>query len=557
VLTLGGLAAALALVGYGWLAVRLAEWALRSPLPRGFERGGAILAAGLSLGPALACALIFALGPLERAEGRAFVGLGLLALGACAALDFAGRRTAPREPAAPGGGWPARALGALALALGGFALFYASAMPMHVFDPLYHFAYKGSVLYHEGFAEEAFLAVPADRPEYARLGRVMTHPNYPPGLPVLHAIVGWAHGSLDRDATRPLFALYAWLPALLFYGRLRQRGRTIAGLAAVAWLSLPILYYTRTPFEYVDWRSDLGQGPSEAQFLASWNFSFGLLADNLRAFFSGAGFLPDGWVLDGAGDLPVGALCAAGLCLAGGGVGAARLALGGLCLGGACLAKNEGLPLAALAILAFALRQLLVLRPGLAAASRRLALAALPCLLLTLPWLAWRGRIPSIDEDYPRAVLGMLGLGPPLPGAGSDNLAPANLADGLARAPVVLLGFVTSFVHLLRWNLLWPLCLGAPLWWLLRRPRALWNHPGLPLLLFLSGGLSLYFLILLVTPWDLAVLYTTVIPDRLLLHLFPAALLLAAELTWPLPGELDPRPERTRSRSATGTDRDE
>jgi hypothetical protein len=53
------------------------------------------------------------------------------------------------------------------------------------------------------------------------------------------------------------------------------------------------------------------------------------------------------------------------------------------------------------------------------------------------------------------------------------------------------------------------------------------------------------------------VLYTTVIPDRLLLHLFPAALLLAAELTWPLPGELDPRPERTRSRSATGTDRDE
>lgn len=553
-LTLAGLWAALALIGYGWLAVRLAERALSSPLPRGFERWGAILAAGLSLGPALACALIFALGPLGTSGGRLFLAVGVLALGLCAGLDWLGRGTAPRETRAAGG-WPARVLGGLALALGGFALFYASAMPMHVFDPLYHFAYKGSVLYHEGFAEPAFLTVPPEQPEYARLGRVMTHPNYPPGLPVLHALVAWAHGAFDRDATRPLFALYAWLPALMLYGRLRRRSAAAAGLAAVAWLGLPILYFTRTPFEYIDWRSDLGQGPSEAVFVSSWSFSFARLADNLVAFFSGAGFLPDGWVLDGAGDLPVGALCAAALCLASGGAGGSRLALCGLCLGGAALAKNEGLPLAALAIGALAFRQLLVLRPGFGPALARLALAALPFLALTLPWLAWRGRIPSIDEDYPRAVLGMLGLGPPLPGAGVDNLAPADLRAGLARVPVVLLGFATSMVHVLRWNLLWPLCLAAPAWWLLRRPRALWSHPGLPLLLFLAGGLALYFLVLLVTPWDLAVLYTTVIPDRLLLHLFPAALLLAAELTWPLPEELRSGSGRAQGRgSATGAD---
>jgi hypothetical protein len=68
--------------------------------------------------------------------------------------------------------------------------------------------------------------------------------------------------------------------------------------------------------------------------------------------------------------------------------------------------------------------------------------------------------------------------------------------------------------------------------------------------------LSLYFLILLVTPWDLAVLYTTVIPDRLLLHLFPAALLLAAELTWPMPSELDRRPESRGPEHGPGAGRD-
>jgi hypothetical protein len=567
-LTLGGLLVALVLWVFGQGLVSLVltgagrartgadlPAAALDPSPSaltGAERLGAGLALGLSLGPALACLAIGLLGPLEPSAGRLLLG-GLAALGVAGL--WVGRRRAlgsqaslvgtPAQISGQSGqsarGWPARLLAVLGLLMAGFALFYGASMPMHVFDPLYHFAYKGSVLYHEGFAEQAFLVVPEDQPEYAEYGRVMTHPNYPPGLPALHVLVAWANGGFDRDATRPLFALFAWLPALMLYGRLRRRGALPAALAAVFWLSLPILYYTRTPLEYIDWQSNLPQGESEAVFVESWTFSLKALWENVVSFYSGAGYLPDGWTLDGAGDLPVGALMCAALCLGTGGPGWRRLLLAGVCLGGAGLAKNEGLPLAGLALLAIGLWQWRVSRPAWRDLFGKALAISLPFLLLMLPWMAVRGAIPSIDEDYPKAVLGMLGLGPPLPGAGTDNLAPVDLAAGLARMPTVALGFATSFVHVLRWNLSWPLCLGAPLWWLLRRPRALWRHPGLPIALWSYACLALYFLILLVTPWDLAVLYTTIIPGRLLLHLAPAMLLLAAELTWPWPAELEPR----------------
>ena len=52
-----------------------------------------------------------------------------------------------------------------------------------------------------------------------------------------------------------------------------------------------------------------------------------------------------------------------------------------------------------------------------------------------------------------------------------------------------------------------------------------------------GGGALLYALILLVTPWHLGILFGTVIPGRLLVHLTPVMLLATVSLLWRLDSE--------------------
>ena len=116
--------------------------------------------------------------------------------------------------------------------------------------------------------------------------------------------------------------------------------------------------------------------------------------------------------------------------------------------------------------------------------------------------------------------------------SGETNLTPTTLEGALARVPVVLGGFGYSFAHLLRWNLTWPLFLIVCLWWLVRRPAAFARHPFLPLVAITLGSILAYGAILVVTPWDLAALYGTTIPGRLVLHVAPLAILCTFGLAW-------------------------
>lgn len=74
------------------------------------------------------------------------------------------------------------------------------------------------------------------------------------------------------------------------------------------------------------------------------------------------------------------------------------------------------------------------------------------------------------------------------------------------------------------WGLLWALLLiSFPLTSFTKSPNRAW------LSLIIVGGITLYALILLVTPWYLPLLLDKGIPDRLLLHLIgPIALLIGA-----------------------------
>lgn len=501
----------------------------RSPL----ELHASALLVGLAFAPAAFAAWIALAGPLEPAGARwlcaALAAPGLV-LGPRTVLRCRRRvRPLEREPwsALHGAGL------ALTLAFGAFAVFYAASMPMHVFDPLFHFAYKGKLLVAEGFGTAAWTDLEG------AVGRVQTHPSYPPGLPALHALVAGLRGRFDEDATRALMALFALAPCALLFAALAPRGRGPALLGALLWISLPMLYYSRPP--YVE-----PGAPLRTFALSAYGFAFGA-ASGARHYppnaeRAGEWNMPDGWTLDGAADLPLAALLFAAL-LAFARLAdrsaprdAADVAGAGVLLAGVLLAKNEGRALALVLALALALTALArggrtALEPGAGTLAetprpeprvrRRFALpgAVLLALALVLPWEHVARAIPTVDEGY-----------------GARLADPALALESLDRAGTVARGFLESFGHVLRWDLVWILFF-ATLGWSLARPRALARNASLAAILVVLGGTAAYFLVLLVTPWDLELLFSTAIPDRLLLHLTPAAILATLSLLWRLPDE--------------------
>ena len=293
-------------------------------------------------------------------------------------------------------------------------------------------------------------------------------------------------------------------------------------------MCLPILFYLRLPFENTmqDALRGLLVGPSAAS-PAGENMEW-------RS--------PRGPSLDGGGDLPLAALIFGALVHLWRRLPNSRaesdgadVLFAGMFLGAAVLAKNEGL----------ALLVCLLAASGLALgaqhqfAKSRLSLARIApfawstaiAVVIILPWFVVKASIPNIDESYP------------------DLLVPSKLAETLlARRPsgdlsLVIVGneFLKTFLNPLHWSAVWVLFFGYVAFALTKPKRLLSSDAAMPAL-FVLGGMAVFFLILVVTPWNLGQLFTTGIPDRLFLQLAPTAILATLLIAWPQGSEQDDGP---------------
>lgn len=394
-------------------------------------------------------------------------------------------------------GWP-RPAALLLGALGAGAAALTLALPLNDFDSIFHFAYRGKILHDHGTVlDEALLGL--DGP--LGYGRIATHPNYPLGLPVMEAWAARLGGWSDRWVQAPLAWWALCLPGAVAFA-LRGFGTATARRGALLAACTPMLYVR-----------DL----------------FALGGQDLRE----AG-LSSRVTLGGSADLPVAAMLAAAcaLVLAGQRTGCRRAgACAGIALGGAVAMKNEGLALTGVFLLAAALACALPARPR----GRPLAAAAAAAVLCTAPWLFIRAQLPAIDENYgqqftlARVLDALGGMEEPRETVPAAMIAEAEAtaADvgGLQRRAQVARAFGAEFVDLLSWGLLWPAVLIA----LVLAARR-WREPELRWLgLLVAGGVALYALVLLVTPWFFPSLRDKGIPERLLLHLLgPCAMLVGA-----------------------------
>jgi hypothetical protein len=495
------------LAGHGLIAA-VSRGARRRPR-RPLELHATALLAGTA---ALALAAFYAVAWLGPLAPRAGFGLllaaavpGALAVGRAHAAAMAARGTVPR--------WSGleRLAGALIAAFALFAVFAAASVPTHGFDATFHYAYKAKLLFHEGFATEAWTDLGGP------IGRSMEHPTYPPLVPALELLVAWTRaattgGGFDDDAARPLMAVFALAPLALLVTALAGRGRGVALLAGLAWITTPLLYYWRLPHQdrWLGWLGlFLGPEAAAARFGTSQPWS-----------------RPPNWCLDGTADLPLAAFAFAAF------LHATRLARGkgdrldalaaGLCAAAALTAKNEGAALVSVLALALAAGALLTPRASRApGAVRGLLAAALVAILASAGWFFARAGLPNVDENYPA------------------RLTPGAIADSLGRARDVAARFAHTLFDVTMWNLTWPLLAAAALWAIATR-RVAWNSPPCTALLVIAGATLAYALVLLVTPWDLALLETTGIPMRLLLHVAPLAVFATFALAFAPREEADP-----------------
>ena len=476
------------LAGHAVLGLARALGARRSLGP--LELNATAWLLGAACVPVAAFYLVAWFGPLPRSAGLFVVLLPAVPGLACALGAHRRGWRAWRAWRARAGRPKAVELAAILAILyfAGFAVFAASSVPRHGFDATFHYAYKGQLLYHEGFATAAWTDLGG------LLGRTMTHPSYPPLLPGLELVVAWVGGGWSDDAARPLSALFALAPAALIAAALRRdarAGRGAALLGALAWLATPLLYYWRLP------RPELAAGLAE---LASGPGPGGIRAP--------------AWNLDGTADLPLAAF------FLGAFLHFARLARGrpdrldvlgaGVCTAGALLVKNEGSALVVVLLASFGLRGLFARLRGPVAPRPPLRLSAWLgawglVALASAPWFLVRAVLPKVDENYP------------------ERLTPAFLAESIGRTTEVAARFARTLGDVSMWNLTWPLLAASAAWALARRrsERAL-GDAWLALAVVCGAALA-YAGVLLVTPWDLGLLETTGIPMRLLFHVAPLA----------------------------------
>ncbi|MCH2101580.1 MAG: hypothetical protein MK209_06630 [Planctomycetes bacterium] len=418
-------------------------------------------------------------------------------------------------------------LGSLVLSLGLGSVLATMALPLNEFDPMLHFAYKGKILAELGSPfDEAMVALVDENDRPLEFGRIVTHPNYPLGIPILEALVAvLGRGWHERWIQLPLAFWALCLPAAVFFG-LRPIGKRAARSGALVAAATPIVY--------------------ERNFLEN----------GLRDFHEAG--LGNEMTIGAGADLPVAALFAGAcaLVLHGRRNGQGRLQLlGALCLAGAAMMKNEGLALFGCALLAWLLAGA-ALPIGRQAREGKGTLAAIALgIAAILPWLRLRSRLPAIDENYADHftlgnILHFLGGGAELVERSPKALvgqADNMLANPPARMDALPSYFTSEFTDWRSWGLMWLLLLVALPW----RPRELRDVDRRWLTMLALGGVLLYFLILLVTPWYLPLLREKGIPERLLLHLVgPFCLLIG----WRLgeKSETDKGPARSKEIPQSG-----
>lgn len=381
----------------------------------------------------------------------------------------------------------------IALAVMAVGSFLATlALPLNEFDPLYHFAYRGKVLLYDGTPLSEAITGMIHPDGY---GRMVTHPNYPFGIPILEAWVSKFGGWNDRWVQLPLALWAACLPMAIACG-LRSYSKQAAATGAVLAAATPMLYTSNFPVD--------GWG----------NLSLAGLGGET--------------IIGGGADLAVATMfaTACALLLAAYRSNNRRTALcAALALAGAVMMKNEGLALAGVLLLATFL--------GMIVPPRRtkvlLPFAGI-AIVGILPWVGLRAQLPAIDENYGdqmtvENVLHYLGGGRELvekaPEAVSKR-AEIDFDAAPARIGLVWAAFLEEFLNWRSWGILWLLAVVSLPFTKLRLLSA--EHRWLTLLVL--GGITLYFLILLVTPWNFPNLRTKGIPERLLIHLIGPILLL-------------------------------
>jgi hypothetical protein len=266
----------------------------------------------------------------------------------------------------------------------------------------------------------------------------------------------------------------------------------------------------------------------------------GFSSDGLGGTAWGTPGLGNGVTLGAGADLPVAACFAAGMALLLRAGAARSLRLGaaaGFAFAGAAMMKNEGLALFGVVVVAVLISGVLFLpSPSLEKRGRQaIGLALLTGLLAISPWLHLRGQMPAIDENYSEQLtlentLHFLGGGDELAELSPKVIAQQKtkeevLAELPPRRAIVGKAFMSTFFDFATWGPMWVLMFAA-LGALAIRPRSLADPLRRVLAATVFGGVLLYALILLVTPWYLPLLLEKGIPERLLLHLVGPIVLL-------------------------------
>ena len=432
----------------------------------------------------------------------------------------------------------------LLIAFGAGVIFTASASPVHLFDSVFHFGYKGRVMFTEGIGGAAWTDLDGV------LGRIMTHPKYPPGVSAMEVVPSWFLGHFDASAARGLLSIFALAPAIWIFAALRSRGRLAATFGALTWLTVPLLFYLHLPLGqtlHSIYGLGLGSGLSEdiyTKLVFESSRDPELTARNLRNMFLSVWKSPDGGGMDGSADLPLaaclfGALVHLWRVLPGNSVESDRTdwTIGTLMLAGMLLMKNEGgayLILMGIALLsAVTITARGNLGPTLRIMIPRLGAVFTIAIVLASPWFLVRGSIPEVDENYPAQLTlenVVSVVSEPLEGLESEG------ADGYAPV-IVAKRFIAALANPLKWNLLWVTFTATLAWCVICARKRLVGDALLPVLIVLLGS-GTYFTILVVAPWDYEALFRMGIPERLFIHIASPAVLATFVMLWHAPDEL-------------------
>ncbi|MFT4529802.1 MAG: hypothetical protein ACI81F_000594 [Thalassolituus oleivorans] len=384
-------------------------------------------------------------------------------------------------------------IGYVILAIGALSLIATIAYPINEFDAIYHWAYRGKILLFNGSPlNEAITGIISDD----NFGRVVTHPNYPLGVPIIEAFSAYFSGWSDRWVQLPLGLWAASMPWLIAFG-LRGLSQSAIKVSVVATVATPILYVT--------------------------NFTEGGLADLISAGTS------SGMMLGGGADLAV--MCmltlSAALFLRAINHDCKRLAItAGIALAATAAMKNEGLAMLIVCLMACGLALVFKKRPIL----RIIGFFATSAILCVAPWLGIRAQIPAIDENYSEQLtvenfMHFAGGGLELVEKSPLAMSGRQVTDSTGvptRRSLVAAAFFDEFTDVRSWGLLW--LLAAISMGLVFKNIRCFNYRWLTLVVM--GGVLLYFLILLVTPWNFPSLRDKGIPERLLVHLVGPIMLL-------------------------------